>query len=299
MSKTGVIGSIIVGGVILTGLIGGIACTRRVPTGYVAVQYSMKGGIKEETLGTGWHIVSPTIKVKKFTIGNEQLVLSKDSRDGSKDNDSFSVSTSDNANINISFQMSYNFDESIITDTYKKFKGMDGEDIVDRRVRTVLKSKISEVTTNYSLMDIYSGNREEINLKITKALQKSLHSAYGINVIDASIVDVHPDEQLSKAIKQRVTALQKKQQAQAEQETAKVEAQTKLIKAQNKADIKITEAKAKAETRKIEANAEAEANKKIASSITKELIDMKEAEAREKHGWVTIQGGTPIVNSKN
>ena len=299
MSKTGVIGSIIVGGVILTGLIGGIACTRRVPTGYVAVQYSMKGGIKEETLGTGWHIVSPTIKVKKFTIGNEQLVLSKDSRDGSKDNDSFSVSTSDNANINISFQMSYNFDESIITDTYKKFKGMDGEDIVDRRVRTVLKSKISEVTTNYSLMDIYSGNREEINLKITKALQKSLHSAYGINVIDASIVDVHPDEQLSKAIKQRVTALQKKQQAQAEQETAKVEAQTKLIKAQNEADIKITEAKAKAETRKIEANAEAEANKKIASSITKELIDMKEAEAREKHGWVTIQGGTPIVNSKN
>lgn len=299
MSKAGVIGSIIVGGVILTCLIGGIACTERVPAGYVAVQYSMKGGIKDEVLGQGWHIVSPTIKTKKFTIGNEQLVLSKDSRDGSKGNDAFSVSTSDNANINISFQMSYNFDESIITDTYKKFKGMDGEDIVNRRVRTVLKSKISEVTTNYSLMDIYSGNREEINFKITKALQKSLYSAYGINVIDASIVDVHPDEQLSKAIKQRVTALQKKQQAQAEQETAKVEAQTKLIKAQNKADIKITEAKAKAETRKIEANAEAEANKKIASSITKELIDMKEAEARLKHGWVTIQGGTPIVNSKN
>ena len=72
-----------------------------------------------------------------------------------------------------------------------------------------------------------------------------------------------------------------------------------MIKAQNEADIKITEVKAKAETRKIEANAEAEANKKIASSITKELIDMKEAEARLKHGWVTIQGGTPIVDSKN
>ena len=34
---------------------------------------------------------------------------------------------------------------------------------------------------------------------------------YGINVIDASIIDVHPDDQLKEAINNRVTALQKKQ----------------------------------------------------------------------------------------
>ena len=47
-----------------------------------------------------------------------------------------------------------------------------------------------------------------------------------------------------------------------------------------------------------EARGEAEANRLVSQSITSELIQMKEAEARLKHGWVTIQGGTPIVNTK-
>ena len=33
----------------------------------------------------------------------------------------------------------------------------------------------------------------------------------------------------------------------------------------------------------------------IAESITKELIELKEAEARLEHGWVTIQGTDPVV----
>lgn len=75
-----------------------------------------------------------------------------------------------------------------------------------------------------------------------------------------------------------------KQQAQVEQETAKVQAETALIKAQNEADIKLTEAKA-----------EAEANQLKSSSLTPELIQMTEAEARLKHGWVTVQGADTTV----
>ena len=43
------------------------------------------------------------------------------------------------------------------------------------------------------------------------------------------------------------------------------------------------------------ANAEAESNKIISSSITDELIRMKEAEARNKFGWVTVQGADTVV----
>ena len=219
-----------------------------------------------------------------FTVGNEQLVLTKDKREGSKGNDSFRVSTSDDATIAISFQMSYRFNPETLVDTYKRFKGMSGEDIVERRVKAVMKSKVSEVTTDYSLMDIYSGNRSEINHKITEYLNKDFSKSYGMEILDASIIDVHPDEQLKQTINNRVEALQKKQQAQAEQETAKVEAQTALIKAQNEAEIAITKAKA-----------EAEANKVKAASITPELIQMKEAEARYKHGWITVQGADATV----
>ena len=271
--------SVAVAGAIFT-----VSSCKLIGTGKVGVQYSYKGGVKDETLNPGLNFINPFLKVKEFTVGNEQLILTKDKRDGSKKNESFKVATADDASISVSFQMSYRYNPEKVVDTYKKFKGMDGEDIVEQRVKTVLKSKISEVTTDYTMMDIYSGNRSEINNAITEYLNKDFGDSYGIEVLDASIIDVHPDEKLKEAIDNRVTALQQKQQAEAEQENIKVEAQTKLIQAENDADIKIKKAEA-----------EAEANRVLVASITDELIRMKEAEARKEHGWVTVQGADAIV----
>ena len=282
--RKGFVGAVSLALVLIVGLGCAVMCLERIPNGYCGVQYSMNGGVKDEVLTQGFHLVSPTVKVKEFTVANEQLILSKDERDGSETDKSFNVSTADDASISVSFQMSYKFIQDDLVDTYKRFRGMSGEDIVNNRVSTVLKSKISEVTTDYTMMDIYSGNRSEINNKITDYLNKEFREAYGIEVIDASIIDVHPDAQLQQTIDARVTALQNKQKAQAEQETAKVEAATALIKAQNEADITMTKAKA-----------EAEANKVIAGSITQGLIDLKNAEARMEHGWVTVNGASTVV----
>ena len=282
--KNGLIGAIATAIVVIAVLVCVVKCVEKIPVGYEAVVYNISGGVSGETLDTGWHVVSPMKQVKNFTISNEQIILSKDSREGSEGDDSFKVSTSDDAMLAISFQMSYRFNPETLVDTYKKFKGMDGEAIVNNRVKTVLKSKVSEVTTNYSMMDIYSGNRSEINNKITEYLNNAFEKEYGIQVLDASIIDVHPDDKLKESIDNRVTALQQKQQAQVEQETAKVQAQTALIKAQNDADIKVTKAEA-----------EAKANKLKSESLTPELIQMTEAEARLKHGWVTVQGADATV----
>lgn len=295
MNKAGFIGAVAIGVAIFIALIMCITCIEKIPVGYEGVMYSMSGGVQDKTLSQGWHLVSPTIKVKEFSVGNEQLILTKDSRDGSEEDESFRVATSDNASIAISFQMSYRFAPDRLIDTYKKFKGMDGNDIVEKRLKTVLKAKVSEITTDYSLMNLYSGNRSEINNKLTDYLSKEFLDAYGIEVIDVSIIDVHPDSQLKDAINNRIEAQQKADQAKAEQQTAKVEAETAKIKAQNEADIKVLEAQAEADAMLVKAEAESKANKELASSITNELIKMKEAEARLKHGWVTVQGADSTV----
>lgn len=270
----------------------------RIPTGRVGVQYSLNGGVKDEVLDMGVNFVLPGIHVKEFTIGNEQLILSKDKREGSEGDDSFKVATSDDASISISFQMSYRYNPETVVDTYKKFKGMDGEDIVEQRVKTVLKSKISEITTDYSMMQLYSGNRSEINDKITEYLNEEFGEAYGIEVLDASIIDVHPDDKLKAAIDDRVKALQEKQQAEAEQEKIKVQKETEKMQAEADAQIAVTQAQAKAEKMRIEAQAEADANNLKSNSITPELIQMKEAEARLQHGWVTVQGANAVVKEE-
>lgn len=280
----GKIGSIFIAIVLIIGLVCAVFCMERIPTGYVGVVYSMNGGVQDEILTQGFHLVAPTKHVKEFTVGNEQLVLTADSREGSENNDSFMVSTADNANISISFQMSYRFKQDSVVEAYKRFRGMSGEDIVNNRVRTVLKAKISEVTTFYTMMDIYSGDRGAINDKITEFLAKELGEEFGIEVIDASIIDVHPDEQLQQTIDDRVKAMQRKQQAQAEQETVKVQNETKIL-----------EAEANAKAKQIEAEAEAKANATIASSITEPLLRMMEMEARKEHGWITVTGVDTVV----
>lgn len=277
----GTIGAITLAAIIIIGIICGVICTERIPVGYEGVVYSMNGGIQEETLSQGWHVVSPTKKVREFTVAEEQLKLLKE------DDQSFTVATSDNAGIEISFQMSYCFVSDKIVNIYQKFRGMDGDDIINNRVCTVLKSKVSEVTGNYSMMDIYSSKRSEINKELTSYLNDAFLETYGMEVTGVSIIDVHPDEQLQKSIDDRVTALQKKQQAEAEQETIKVEAETKKIQAQADADAMLITARAEAENYRIKSEA-----------ITENLLKKWELDARLQHGWVTIQGGTPIVNAR-
>lgn len=284
MSKPGKVGLGAFCVILAVAVIIAILSIKVIPAGYAGVVYTMNNGVSDEVLTDRWNFVGPTKKVSKFTIGNEQILLTKDSREGSKDDESFRVATSDDASVAISFQMTYRFDVGRLPETYKKFKGMDGNKIVETRVKSVLKSKVSEITTDYSLMDIYSGNRAEINAKITDYLGQNFLDAYGLEVIDASIIDCHPDKKLRDAINKRVNTTQEKADAILQQEKAKIEYETKLMKAKKEAEIKITEAEA-----------EAKANKLRSESITDKLLKEMEMEARMKHGWVTISGNNTVV----
>ena len=186
MKKKSATSKVVAGLVIACAVIGGIFTISHIKiigTGKVGITYTYSSGVKDELLKPGAHFIPPMEYMKELSTSNEILVLSKDSRDGSKDDDSFKVATSDDASIAISFQMTYRYIEDQVIDTYKKFKGMDGEDIVENRVKTVLKSKISEVTTDYSMMDIYSGNRAQLNEAITEYLNKDFSQKYGKGVV--------------------------------------------------------------------------------------------------------------------
>lgn len=58
------------------------------------------------------------------------------------------------------------------------------------------------------------------------------------------------------------------------------------------------QAQAEADTAIIKAEGEAKANKIKSDSITDNLIRMKEAEAREKHGWVTVNGAQGVITKQ-
>lgn len=112
---------IIIGIVAAVAVLGGGYTVSRmdfIGTGKVGIVYNYKDGVQDTVLTTGMHFIAPMNKVKEFSTSNEILVLTKDKRDGSKEDDSFKVATSDDASITVSFQMSYRYDPDTVIRVY-------------------------------------------------------------------------------------------------------------------------------------------------------------------------------------
>lgn len=275
-----------------------IACVERVPVGYVGVVYSAKG-VEDQTISQGWHFMSPLKHVSTFPVSQQRIVFSDDPADyNEKEHADWHIDAPANGGvISINLTVNYSFMPDRVVELYSKFNGMNGENLMESRIQNDIIAYVKEVTPKFTVMEIYSDNRAEVNSAITDYLDEKLSAEYGINVSSALIIDAEPDEALMEKIKAKEQAKQDAETAELNTKTAQAQAETEKVKAQTAADVKKIEAEAEAEVKRIEAEAEAEANKKLAESITDELIRMKEAEARLKHGWVTITGADTVVTA--
>lgn len=191
--------------------------------------------------------------------------------------------------------INYNFIADQVTGLYEKFNGMDGDSIVDSMVQNSIIAYIKEVTPQFTVMEIYSTKRSEVSDRITEYLNGKLTEEYGINVSSALIIDVQLDDTLKQKVQAKEQAKQDAEKAELDKQTAAAQAEVAKVNAEAAAEVKKINAQAAAEEVKIAAQAQAEANAVLAASLTPELIQMKEAEARLKHGWITVQGVDSIV----
>ena len=289
--------SAIISGILALGVaVTAIICLERVPVGYVGVIYSATG-VEDQTLAQGWHMLSPLKKVSCFPISQQQIVFSDDPADyGEKEHDDWSVDApADGGMVKINLTVNYNFMPDRVVELYSRFNGMNGETLVESRIQNSIIAFVKEVTPRFSVMDIYSDKKSEVNEAITEYLNEKLQDEYGINIASALVIDVELDNTLMQKVQAKEQAKQDAEIAELEKQTAMAQAETDKVKAQAKADVDLIEAQAEADAAKIAADAEAEANSKIAQSITPELIQWQEAQARMEHGWVTVQGADTVV----
>ena len=292
----GIIAAIISGILALGVAVTAIICLERVPVGYVGVIYSA-AGVEDQTLAQGWHMLSPLKKVSCFPISQQQIVFSDDPADyGEKEHDDWSIDApADGGMVKINLTVNYNFMPDRVVELYSRFNGMNGETLVESRIQNGIIAFVKEVTPRFSVMDIYSDKKSEVNEAITEYLNEKLQDEYGINIASALVIDVELDNTLMQKVQAKEQAKQDAEIAELEKQTAMAQAETDKVKAQAKADVDLIEAQAEADAAKIAADAEAEANSKIAQSITPELIQWQEAQARMEHGWVTVQGADTVV----
>ena len=281
--KEGMVGAIVLGVIIIIGLIVGFSCAEKVPAGYVGIVYSMNGGVSDEILTQGWHLVSPTKEVTLYSVGIEQSYLTSGEDGDSKKDDSFEVPSSDGKGLMVDLTFTYRYDADKVTDLFTRFKGQSGKEVRDSFIKPNIISWTKEVTAQYPVTEILGNERANLNIALSEYISKKF-DPYGIIVENVSLINIDADQETRAQVQKKVNAQQELELANIERQTATVQAnkdkEVALIAAEQEKEVaEINAAKQKikaegdAEATRIRAEAEAEANKKIAESLTEELIE--------------------------
>ena len=272
--RKGSIGAIVLAIIIVIGLIGVIACSERIPAGYVGVVYNLNGGVEGDVLEQGFHIVAPTKKITLYSIGIEQSYLTSENKGDSKNDESFNIPTSDGKTVKVNLEFSYKFDVDRVADTFTQFKGRSGEVIKDTFIKPKIVAWTQEVSANYPVTDIFGDKRTKINAELDLYLREKF-LPYGIIIDTVNFTDISVDEETAAAIQKKVTAQQELELAEIEAQTAKIQAEKDKEVAMIAAEKDKAVAEIEAEKVRIAAQAEAEANKVVAQSLTPELIEQQ------------------------
>lgn len=228
-------------------------CTVRVPAGYVAVQYSINGGVKDKVLTQGWHIVSPFIHTTNYTVGIEQSYITKDDRGDSEKNERFSASSAEGKAIGLDLTFTYQYKPETVADVFVKFKGQSGKELRDSFIKPNIISWTKEVVAQYNVADILGAKKADVNKAITDYVAKKFEP-YGITVSNVSLINIQVDKKTREVINNKIAAQQNA-------ETQKINNQTKIDKA-----------KADAEALRIKSEAEAKANELLKKSISDKIV---------------------------
>lgn len=270
MSSKGIVGLIITGVITLFLIIGAFIFIERVPEGRTAVVYSPSGGAVK-TLDPGWHIVGLFEKTQQYPT---RITIVKDK---------ITVTTKDGKTVSMPASYEMRVDRTKVLDIFKELGSQNVEQIQEGYLYQRLFRSSRAVVSNYTVLDIYGTGTNEASLKITDKMAEESEEL-GFIITNVVLGTPELDEETEQAINERVKAAQQLEKLELEKQIAEEEAEKKRIEAEGQATAEIEQAKGTAK-----------ANDIISKSITKELLDMEEINARKKHGWITIQGHSGII----
>ena len=159
--------------------------------------------------------------------------------------------------------------------------------------QTSVESGIKTASKQYTDIDVT--DRSKIEKTAKECLQQSLNDKYGnqvVNILSINIGNINFSDAYNDAI-------EKKAQAKLAAETAEYENQKKIKEAEANAQEAKIKAQGNAEAKLIEAEAEAQANKKIAESLTSELVEKLKIEKWDGKLPIITGSNSPIINTDN
>ncbi|WLD92543.1 prohibitin family protein [Alkalihalobacillus sp. AL-G] len=218
------IGGIIVGVALVLFVAIGSLFIEKIPNGYVGVVYSPNGGVQDETLGQGWHIVGLFDKVTRYPVRMQTVEY-----------DNIQVATSDGKNITMDFAYNYSIQPDKVVALFNKFGPVEVGEIESTYLRTRLWDAGRKAIAKYSVIDTYGQKSAAAGLEIQKIFFEDV-GELGFVIDDLTLGVPKPDKATQEAIDARVRASQELERKQTELKIAEAEAKKKVIEAQATAD---------------------------------------------------------------
>lgn len=268
--------SAVLGGVILVGGIYTAMSTKVIKQGHVGVVFSANGGVIEKTLSSGWHWwINPFHKITQYPISLDSVKYK-----------GMELATKDGKPLTMDIEYDYKNVLEKVPYIFETWKGQKAGAIEENFLRSRAKESSMSVTSKYTVLEVFQ-NYEKIKTEIGENFTNSVKE-HGFEIENFVLGAPEPDESTKQAIQAVVDAQQQLEALKIEKQKAQEVAARQLIEAQGVADAQVEKAKG-----------EAESNRLIQASITPELLQKMDKEARLKHGWVTMTGVTPVVTTEN
>ena len=200
----------------------GMNCITFVSANTVGVKYSAFNGTSKETLNEGLHFKTPFDKIYEIdTTVQERSVKN------------VVVQTNDaqflTMNINVKYQVT-------TKDAFKVYKGYKTLDILNKNIiANYAQQALSEVCTQYNIIDILGDKRNEVIQKSSELL-KEKYANEGVTFKSLTVKDMDAGNEIEKAIKDEAVAKKEVETAEQKKQKAQKEAETKLIEAQGEAE---------------------------------------------------------------
>jgi regulator of protease activity HflC (stomatin/prohibitin superfamily) len=277
-------GAVVAGLVLIISVIAFFNFTERVPEGKVSVVYSPSGGA-QEVLNPGWHLIGFFDKTQEYPT---RVTIMK--------ND-VTVTTNDGKTITMPTSYEMKVDKSKVLQIFKELGSQDLEQIQEGYLYQKLFQASRSTVSQYSVLNIYGAKTTEASAKVSEIMSESTKDL-GFIVTNVTLGTPKVDKATQGAIDARVQSAQQNELKKQELQNEIIEAEKKLVVAEGEAAKKLTEAKASADATLLQARAQAESNKLLEKSLTGNVLKKMELDARAKHGWVTIQTGQAIVDTK-
>ncbi len=203
-----------------------------VNAGHRAVVFNSLTGVEERTLGEGIHFLFPGIETPTvYSVRTETYTMAARRDEGQyQGDDAIECLTSDGQKIKLDISVIYNLVPDKVWELHKQI----GPYYLEKIIRPTARSIARNTIANYTVTELYSGDRERLQNEIAAKTKKELDKYY-INSTETMIRNVIFSEEFSKAIEQKQVAMQEAERMKYILEKEKRERERKIIEADGEA----------------------------------------------------------------